>query len=244
MKKPLLITILVLTLIAVYIPPLFIVIIFLVVLNLTRDNKPPQVENPSVSTPVIENPNTIDYTTLQAMLQDMQKYIDEDKETIKNTDLRQFMNRNDVTKEELAQYMWEQKYWDGAHERHLQMVEISKHCNITEDDIKWVEQELTHYPTYGRVGKAYAFRNDEAHMIWKENNKESAMQTKELIHEIDKSKQDADNFDKLLGIDKFSGYSKYKAYRDNDYQKMTNRNMNNLRTCDYDTWLTWKGYIK
>jgi hypothetical protein len=204
--------------------------------NVPEESKP-QVKH------IPEKPR-LDYSVVQATLEECQSLLDERQMIINETDLRQFEGRDDVTKEELAQYMFEQRYWDGAYERRLQMEEIAKHCNLTEEDVNWCVEELKHYKLGGQVYRAYAVRNEEAKAIWEETNRENAISIKNTIKEIKTDYENIKKFEQGIGITKYSGYKDYEEYFNKRHNETITDLQESLRRYDYEGYLKMEGYIK
>ena len=202
-------------------------------------NKPRIEENPP-RRPIQEN-NNFNLEAYRATLDDCEQYLRNERQIRQEADLRQFQGRTDVTKEELAQYMFEQRSWDGIHERRLQMEEIIKVCNLTMDDVEWVEQELKDYHLDDTVvhNKCCVVRSEEEQAVWQYQNEQ---ETARLTMEIPQVEED---FQKNLAFHKEIGYSDdvIQDYQ-NDHEKLMNEYSESLRQCNYDLWLSMKGYVK
>ena len=181
---------------------------------------------------------------LRANLQECNDMLAREKQLRQEADVRQFQNRNDVTKEELLTYMWEQRYWDGIHERHVQMEEIIKVCNLTMDDIKWVEHELQHYhpnpnnPDFTLDNRCCYVRDMEEKAVHEYKNQQNASQIMlEIANEEHRYKKEVD-FLKEIGLDGVLDIHKQ------GHDKLMNGYNESLRKYDYEKWLIQKGYSK
>lgn len=216
--------------------PIFLVIGIL--LYLRHKNKPKIEQKPQKRLP---QEDTFDIEAYRATVDDCEQFLEGEHQIRQEADLRQFQGRTDVTKEELAQYMFEQRSWDGIHERRLQMEEIIKVCNLTMDDIAWVEQELKDYHIDDTVysNKCCTVRSEEEKAVWDyQNEREMARLTME-IPQVEEDFQKHLAFHKELGLDD----DIIQDYQD-DHNALMNEYSESLRQCNYDLWLTMKGYVK
>ncbi len=204
----------------------FICLIIAIIFLLTREKKTPKIEQKPQKRRIPEQ-ETFNRDEFQATLAEVENLIDENRQIRAEADLRQFINRNDVTKEELAEYMFNQRRWDGVYERHVQMEEISKVCNITPNDIEWVEESLK--------GKCCIVRSEEARAILDYQKEQSRLENEKIIREtmsrLQREKDILDIYDddvKQMMLD--SSYD------------LINFCKENLKKCDYDTWLKEHGY--
>lgn len=186
--------------------------------------------------------DTLDRDSIQALKVECEDMLENERQLRQEADLRQFQGRTDVTKEELATYMWEQRYWDGIHERHVHMEEIIKVCNLTMDDIKWVENELQHYhpnknnPDFTLDNRCCYVRDTEEQAVHEYKNQQNTdwiMQ--EIANEEHRYKKEAD-FLKEIGLDGILDTHKQ------GHDKLMNTYNESLRKYDYDKWLIQKGY--
>ena len=202
-------------------------------------NKPRIEQNPPKRP--IQEQDTFNLEAYRATVDDCEQFIKSERQIRQETDLRQFQGRSDVTKEELAQYMFEQRGWDGIHERRLQMEEIIKVCNLTMDDIAWVEQELKDYHIGDTVvhNKCCVVRSEEEQAVWQYQNEQETARLTIEIPKVEKEFQKNLAFHKELGFDD----DIIQAYQD-DHDKLMNTYSDSLRQCNYDLWLTMKGYVK
>ena len=100
---------------------------------------------------------------LRACIEKVQGKNQEELEFRRNVDLREFKGRTDVTKEELAKYLWYHQVWQGRREKEIICEEVAKVSNITEDDIRWAMHEhYNHKGNDGSVGGGHWIRNEEA----------------------------------------------------------------------------------
>lgn len=240
------ISIIVLCVIAIYalkviIPLLIILALYLFIKS---KNKPKIEEKPQIRP--IEEPFNVE--AYKATLADCEELIRNDNLIRKETDLRQFKGRSDVTKEELATYMYEQRKWDGVYERHLQMEEIIKVCNLTNRDIEWVEEELTHYHPFNNCETTYdnkccLVRSEEQKAICEYYNEKDRIEVYKRINDLKKWKQER-QFDIYLKIDTFApeAYERMVNTLARERKKQVLRAIDDLRRCDYEAWLKLKGY--
>jgi hypothetical protein len=175
-------------------------------------------------------------------MSDVQQVIDSHNDIIRSTDLRQFQGRSDVTKEELATYMFEQHQWNGAYERKTMMEEIIKYCNLTMDDVEWCMDRLNHY-TYDddpyHEYKACVVPSEEAKAILDYNNEQESAKIKQEVIKLIKDHKA--NLEFIKPDDTDGELAKI-------YTEQFNRTLrlyaNQLRQCDYESWLKMKGYVQ
>ena len=200
--------------------------IICIIILCSGEKKTPKIEQKPQKRRIPEQ-ETFNRDEFQATLAEVENLIDENRQIRAETDLRQFINRNDVTKEELAEYMFNQRRWDGAYERHVQMEEISKVCNITSEDIDWIEKSLK--------GKCCIVRSEEARAILDYQKEQSRLENERIIREtMSRLQREKDILD---------------IYDDDVKQMMLESSYNlinsckeSLKSCDYDTWLKEHGY--
>ena len=209
-----------------------------VILIIRKDRK--QIPEQKPKRPRIEAEPT-DYLQIQATVEEAKGVIEEHNNIIRSTDLRQFQGRNNVTKEELATYMFEQHYWNGAYERRTMMEEIIKHCNLTMDDIEWCEENLRHYRYDGdpHEYKACAVYNEEAKAISDYTNEQESARIKQEVAKLIKEHKAQLEF---IKPDDTNG-ELAKIYTE-QFNKSLRFYANQLRQYDYDYWLKMKGYIR
>ena len=221
----------------VIIPLVFILGLYLYI----KSKSKPKIEEKPLRRPEPIK-DTFNLEAYRATLSECENYLDNEKQIRQEADLRQFQDRTDVTKEELARYMFEQRRWDGIHERRLQMEEIIKVCNLTLADIRWVEEELKHYHTEGNAivdNRCCYVRNEEEKAVWEYENEQEMSRLKTEIPKIE------NDFQKHLAFHKELGFSDevINAYEE-DHKALMNSYESTIRQCDYDLWLTMKGYVK
>ena len=205
-----------------------------------RRKKTPKIE-PQTQKKRIPQESTFDHDAYRATLAECENRVRHDNEIRKETDLRQFKGRSDVTKEELAEYMFEQRYWDGIFERRLQMEEIIKYCNLTMNDIEWVENELKHYHTEGGnvlEDRCCYVRSEEEKAVWEYQNEQERARLAMEIPQVEADFQKHLAFHKELGFDD----DVIQAY-ENDHKSLMNEYDKSIKQCNYDAWLKMKGYI-
>lgn len=183
-----------------------------------------------------------DYLEIQATIQEAQQVIDEHNEIIRSTDLRQFQGRTDVTKEELATYMFEQHYWNGVYERRTMMEEIVKHCNLSLEDVDWCEDRLQHYTYEGdpyHEYKACVAYNEEAKAISDYTNEQESARIKQEVKKLIKEHKEHLEFIKPDDTD-----GELTKIFTEQYNKTLRFYASQLRQYDYESWLKMKGYLK
>ena len=218
-------------------PLLFIVGIYLII----KLRKKPRIEPQQKKKPLSEA--TVNLEAIRATYEECEKLVEQDRQIRLETDLRQFQGRTDVTKEELATYMFEQRRWDGKYERHIQMEEIIKVCNLDSDDIEWVENELNYYHSENGnilIDKCSPIRSEEEKAVWMYHNEQGKNRVNKYLDTIKRERKQEIEYLKLIG--EFD--PDYEKYFDNSYEKAVQVGMNNLREYDYDRWLKIKGYVK
>lgn len=162
--------------------------------------------------------------------QEKQKWI----EYRQNVDLRQFKGRNDVTKEEVEDYLWYHKVWEGYQEKWIILDEIMKVCNINEDDCKEIMYEHYHHKgNDGSVGGGHWIRNEETKRIIEYERKKNNEKEKEFdkIYDLDKIFDFDSDFKKMLEINKYENERKAKESK---YWYINH----------YEEWLKERGYSK
>lgn len=206
-----------------------------------RSRKQPKIENKRKRPH--ETLDTFEIEKQKADLAECEELIAHEEQLRTEADLRQFKGRSDVTKEELAQYMFEQRRWDGIHERHVQMEEIIKVCNLTMDDISWVEQELQHYhfnpnsPEQTLDFKCCYVRDEEEKAVSDyQNEKEKYRITSDMRKEEQEFKEHLAFYKELgFGDDVINNFT-------SAHDKLMNTYNESLRKVDYESWLEKKGY--
>lgn len=217
------------------------IILILGIYLLVRSRKQPKIENKRKKTH--DTLDTFEIEKQKADLAECEELIAHEEQLRAEADLRQFKGRSDVTKEELAQYMFEQRRWDGIHERHVQMEEIIKVCNLTMDDISWVEQELQHYhfnpnlPEQTLDFKCCYVRDEEEKAVSDyQNEKEKYRITSDMRKEEQEFKEHLAFYKELgFGDDVINNFT-------SAHDKLMNTYNESLRKVDYESWLEKKGY--
>lgn len=163
---------------------------------------------------------------IQATLEQVEEMIHNDEMMRKSFDLRQFRGRNNVTKEEVYEFMINQMAWDGVVERSAYMEEICKVSNFTEADSKWVKEQLK--------SKVQLVRNEEARIVQEYNYEEGRKRIHDYIREHEKYKE----FRKTLPP--FSqSYQQEIERKDKEFMDNMKRH---LKAYDYEGWLKENGY--
>lgn len=188
----------------------------------------------------IEQQDNFDNEIFKANLAECEDVINEEQQLRQEADLRQFQGRTDVTKEELATYMFEQRRWDGIYERHVHMEEIIKVCNLNPEDITWVENELQHYhegdATYDN--KCSYIRSEEDRIITEYQNEKTLARLQTEVPRNEQEFQKNLSFMQEIGLDEV--IPSYQA----EHQKLMSEYEKTIRECDYNLWLSMKGYVK
>lgn len=205
-------------------------ILLIVLVDYRITQKKPKIEYEK-EVPLEEN-NNID--ELRAMVESIEKEKQKWLEYRRNVDLRQFKGRTDVTKEEVAKYLWYHKVWEGRKEKCIILEEIMRVSNLTEDDCKWILYEhYNHKGNDGRTGGGHWVRNEESRRIIEYERKKDAKLEQE--------------FQKMYEYDKI-----FKDINPMFYEKLTKRKdefENKRRDSDYwyiyhyEDWLKQKGYV-
>lgn len=188
--------------------------------------------------------DTFDIEAQKATLAECEDLIAQDVQIRQETDLRQFQGRTDVTKEELATYMFEQRRWDGIYERHIQMEEIIKVCNLNSDDITWVENELKNYhpradyPDFSIGNKCCFTRDTEEKAIWNYYNEQGRDRTYKYLNTIKREHEQKIAYLKSIG----EYNEEFEKPFNERYKKAIQTGLDSLREYDYEAWLKMKGY--
>ncbi len=134
--------------------------------------KKPKKLNEEVEEVPLEEEQNIDQ--LRALYEKAEKERQKWIEYRRNVDLRQFKGRNDVTKEEVAEYLWYHKNWEGKKEKIIILDEIMKVCDINEEDVKWIMKEhYNHVAENGSIGAGHYIRNEETRRIMEYERKKA-----------------------------------------------------------------------
>ena len=174
-----------------------------------------------------------DYEKLQAVFEMYKEKADEDKKYRSNVDVRQFKGRKDVTKEEVAEYLWIHKLWEGWHEKDIILDEIIKVCNLNEEDKEWIMNEhYNHKGNDGTIGSGCWERNEEIKAILDYERKKIVKKDKEL----DRNEKENDNLMKKLGLDEI-----LEEIENKEEYKKTKENHKYIYY--YEEWLKEKGYV-
>lgn len=147
----------------------------------------------------------------------------------RNVDVRQFKGRKDVTVEEVEDYLWYHKAWEGHHEKWIILDEIMKVCNLNEDDCK--EIMIEHYNHKGNddeIGSGCWIRNEEQKKIQEYENKKYLRERNEVDKNIERMNQ------QVLQMCPQAKNILTRSKRKNDDRF---RYIN-----DYDNWLKERGY--
>ena len=180
----------------------------------------------------IEN-NGLEVEQLRALKEKVE--IEKEKwiEYRRNVDLRQFKGRNDVTRQEVADYLWFHKIYEGRKEKCIILEEIMKVSNINEDDCKWILNEhYNHVGGDGTVGAGHWIKNEETKRI--------------LEYERKKEEESEKEYQKIFEINEM--------FRNNPvmYKKMEERRIAQEKrrkaskywyVYHYEDWLKEKGYV-
>ena len=101
-----------------------------------KDNKDEKQNN------VLEINDTSKIDEIRLVAELARKQLDESARIKKETDIRQFAGRNDVTKEEVLEYMFDKDTFVGFIVQQLHLERIQEVCNISDDDKNWITHEL------------------------------------------------------------------------------------------------------
>ena len=174
-----------------------------------------------------------EHDQIRCTAQIVQDKLDLKKEIMQKTDVRQFQGRNDVTIDEVVNYMIDFSQYIGIEKRQYQMERISQVCNLTMDDMKEVSHQIW--------GKTKIFEDIEGQKIanyQKEKIKES-LNKKSIWREIKEDELRRCITDKQRNdLEKRLSDEEIKRLENEDFKKMEEVQ----RRCNYDEWLKWKGY--
>lgn len=216
----------------VLVNPIFIIIsipiglIFVIDCLLSKEKKPKDEIEKEIP---IEEVNNID--AIRATVEEIEDLNKEDLEYRKKVDLRQFRGRNNVTKQEVADYLWYHYLWEGFHEKRIICQEIIRVSNITQDDIDWVFKEHYHHKTKaGEEGSGCWIRNEEIRREIEYENEKIRKQDKENKEFMEREEKWMENFfPEINEIVK----EVYKKENDEKYKYIFY----------YEEWLKEKGYV-
>ncbi len=191
--------------------PIFIILGITIILLVAIDYllfKPRKKEEKEEYEIPIEEENNVD--KIRANIEKVKIKNEEEKEIRKNVDLRQFKGRNDVTKEELAKYLWYHQIWEGRREKEIICEEIAKVSNLTNEDIRWVINEhYNHKGNDGISGSGHWIKNEEA----KREIEYRRKKVREFDEEIEKiSKEKANKKEEYEYIFYYEDWLKKKGY--------------------------------
>ena len=176
----------------------------------------------------IEEENNIEQ--IKACVEEIEEKNKEDLKYRKKVDLRQFKNRNDVTKEEVAEYLWFHYMWEGFHEKIIICEEIKKVSNINDEDIKWILNEhYNHKSKKGEKGNGCWIRDYEIKKIMEYSIKKE--------RERNKNFQEWENKENNL----IKGFKELEEI--NEYIKDKKMDEKYKYIYYYEDWLKEKGYI-
>lgn len=80
-----------------------------------------------------DNKNT---EIIRGIYEELEERKEKEKEFIKSIDVRQFNGRNDVSKDEVEEYLWHHQVGTGRKEIELIVKKIKEICNITDEEGK------------------------------------------------------------------------------------------------------------
>ena len=187
----------------------------------------------------IPEDETTNIDQIRAVVEQIEKINNREKEYRRNVDLRQFKGRNNVTKEELAEYLWIHYVWEGRRQKEIICQEVAKVSNLKQEDIDWVMYEHYHHKgNDGTEGAGFWIRNEEA----KREIEYERKKTREQDLEDKKFEEQCLAFE--------NKYPKLKELRLNDEknnkEKLAERQKikeKHLYIFDYENWLKMKGYV-
>ena len=180
----------------VMVNPLFLIIsipltlVFILDCLLFRKRKPKEEKEKEVP---IEEENNIE--AIRAKVEEIEDKNRKDLEYRRNVDLRQFRGRNDVTRQEVADFLWYHYLWEGFHEKKIICQEIMRVSNITQEDIDWVRHE--HYHHKGKAGEEGGgcwIRNEEIKREIEYESKKVLKQDKENKEFMEREEKWMDKF--------------------------------------------------
>lgn len=187
--------------------PIFLIVIIDYLLCKSREKKEEIEEIPL--------DDGINVDQLRAIVEQIEQRKFKEIDYRRNVDLRQFKGRDNVTRQEVADYLWFHYVWEGRREKEIICEEIAKVSNITQEDIDWIMYDHYHHKgDDGSVGGGYWIRNEEVR--------------REQLYDIKKTRQQDEEWDKQserLGLPKRKHREKYQFI----YY--------------YEDWLKMKGYV-
>ena len=199
---------------------LFSLTIFLII-KINKKNTNINIKQNEEQDLEIEDTSKLDELRLECDL--AREQLNESSKIKMQTDVRQFMNRNDVSREEVLRYMINKDKFVGFIVQQLHLERIMEVCNFNEDDRKWVTHELW--------GKTKIMPDEENKAI--EDYIIKKMKKMSNKQEIDTIKMW--NELKELGLD------------ENEAEIAKQEELNSYRVnedyYDYDKWLKRKGLI-
>lgn len=198
----------------------------------------------------INDTSSHDKTRMKATL--VQEKIDEKRNVMKDTDIRQFKGRKDVTVEEVAEYLINHSQFIGIEKRNYQMQRITQVCNLTEDDMKevshliwgktkvledkegqkqrdWeIEQLRKKVNSYiGENGeRIYVNEQNEVKSIWQEWK-----ESERKYYKTNKEYEEA--------MESFLSKEKIKQLEEKEYRQKEST----IKFACYEDWLKKKGYV-
>ena len=151
---------------------------------------------------------------------------------MRETDVRQFAGRNDVTVEEVAEYFINKSQFIGMEKRLYQMKRIVQVCNLTEDDMNEVFKLI-----WGKV-KIFEDKEGQRQRDWeleelkRQSSFESAWRRykKEALKEA-RNETERKNIEEIYTEEKIEEKEKQIDYE--SLQKFAH----------YEEWLKMKGYV-
>lgn len=205
-------------------------LLLIVLIDYRITHKKPKIEYEK-EVPIEENQNIDQLRALvESIESEKQKWI----EYRRNVDLRQFKGRNDVTKEEVAKYLWYHKVWEGRKEKCIILEEIMRVSNLTEDDCRWIMHEhYNHKGNDGSIGGGHWIRNEET--------KREIEYERKKNEKLERDFQKIYEYDEIFKDIKPALYEKIKK-KNNEYEEKR-RNSDYWYIYHYEDWLKQKGYV-
>ena len=228
--KKIIITILAIMMISTFIKSLVLLGILLLVIQMFRGKKE-RIEKNEDELEVIDTQEH-DILRMQAKL--IEDKLNEKKKIMQEMDIRQFQGRNDVSIQEVIDYMIDFSQYIGLEKRTYQMERICQVCNLTMDDMKEVQKEIWGKCRINEDKEAKVVADYYNDLIKQLKTKDSYWQEFRNWHLAHNTKGNIEWIDKIISQERV------KELEIND--KLKDEKM--FRRYDYDGWLKWKGYIK
>lgn len=201
-----------------------------IIILLKQIKKTEKIEKQEEELEVI-NPEEHNYIRLETELAN--EKLEEKKKVKKETDIRQFQGRNDVTEEEVIEYMMNKSQFIGLIKRGYQLERISEVCNIDNQNIKNIEHELW--------GKCKIYEDKEGQKerdLWLEIQRKKISyespwrETKNRLLKEAKTEKDKEIIEKI-----------YTEEYIKEQEETREWDRNKQKFIFYEKWLKEKGYV-